>query len=59
MSERYEVQQGPSSWVVRDLQETETIVAFFWPECPDAEARARQLCAELNAAEAKKASEKP
>lgn len=61
MSERYEVWDPHKInrwWRIRDRAEAE-ITAMFSCSLPDAEARARQLCAELNAAEAKKASEKP
>ena len=59
LSERYEVRLHTGySYRIFDLKIRKTVVTIY-EECPDAEARARQLCAELNAAEAKKASEKP
>lgn len=64
MSERYEV-RGPEASNEFDIIDMQTkvlrdnIVITVWSACPDAEKRAGQLCAELNAAEAKKASEKP
>jgi len=61
MSERYEVRRDnyDSGIRVRDAYLRVMVAYFDASYLPDAEFRARQLCAELNAAEAKKASEKP
>lgn len=62
LSERYEVWEpfaAITMWRIRDRNMGIISAAFNGETFPDAEARARQLCAELNAAEAKKASEKP
>ena len=60
MSERYEVRRDDSSGIrVRDTWMHIMVAYFDAVYIAYAEARARQLCAELNAAEAKKASEKP
>ena len=61
MSERYEVwepRKNNHAWRIWDTEKG-VMKAMFSCSLPDAEARARQLCAELNAAEAKKVSEKP
>ena len=58
MSERYEVRRDDSGIRVRDAYIRVMVAYFDATYLPDAEKRADQLCAELNAAEAKKASEK-
>ena len=59
MSERYEVRPDIYGIRVRDTRVRIMVAYFDLKYLPDAEDRARRLCAELNAAEAKKASEKP
>lgn len=61
LSERYEVRRNnyDSGIRVRDAYIRVMVAYFDATYLPDAEARARQLCAELNAVGAKKVSEKP
>ena len=54
LSERYEVRLNTGySYRIFDLKIRKTVMTIY-EECLDAEARARQLCAELNAKEAER-----